>query len=196
MAHYEYFTFTVNDDPRVGTIENLGDKFEGYWRLNKGTPVADRYPPKLELTLSKNGGDLITDFVDNIHSVVIVSDKAKTILEQAGLKSENVEFLSFALKDKKRKKVPDPYYIANALECIDCFDWDRSVYKTYPNTKEVVFASLRKLHVLEDKIPAAATFFRLGELKPMILIRSDLLEKLKVAGCTGISVLPMGASIL
>jgi hypothetical protein len=192
MSRHEYFTFVVNDDPRVGTIKNLDDSFEDYWMLTEGTPLGSLYPPKLELTLSKDGGDLITDFIDNIHSVVIVSEKAKAILEQAGLGNDKVEFLPFTLKDRKRKKVPEPYFIANTVECIDCFDWERSVYKTYPTKKKVVYASLRKLHILDDKIPETAMFFRLGELKPKVLIRSDLVEKLKAGGCTGISVAAMG----
>jgi hypothetical protein len=195
MARHEYFTFVVNDDSRVGTIEKLDDGFDDYWMLSEGTPLGNLYPPKLELSLSKKGGDLITDFIDNIHKVVMVSEKARGIMEQAGLGPEQVEFLPFTLKDRKRKKVPEPYFIANALECVDCFDWDRSVYETYPNRKEVVYSSLRILHVLKDKVPERATFFRLGELKDKVLIRSDLLEKLKAAGCTGISVAAMGADL-
>lgn len=195
MARHEYFTFVINSDTRVGTVENLGDTFEDYWLLNEGAPVGSLYPPKVEVSLTKKAGDMITDFVDNIHSVVIVSEKARAILEQAGLGSDKVEFLPLTLKDRRRKKVPEPYFIANALECIDCFDWERSTYALYPNKRKVVRTSLEKLHVLEDRIPETATFFRLGELRHTLLIRSDLLEKLNAAGCTGISVAAMGTPL-
>ncbi|MFP2930242.1 imm11 family protein [Pyxidicoccus sp. 3LG] len=195
MALHEYFVFVINSDPRVGVIENLDNAFEDYWMLNEGMPLGASYPPKAELTLSKNGGDLVTDFIDNIHSVVLVSEKARGVLEQAGLGPEQVEFLPFTLKDRKRKKVPEPYFIANALQSFDCFDWDRSEYDLYPNKRKVVRTSLKKLHVLEDKIPENAMFFRTGELKHRILIRADLLEKLKAAGCTGINVTAMGAEL-
>ncbi|AKQ69079.1 hypothetical protein A176_005991 [Myxococcus hansupus] len=154
--------------------------------------LGDKYPPKISLSLSNKRGDMITDFVDNIHKAVLVSEKAKGIMEQAGLGPEQVEYLPFTLKDRKRKKVPEPYFIANALQSFDCFDWDRSEYGLYPNKRKVVSTSLSKLHVLEDKVPKDAMFFRLGELKNRILIRSDLLEKLRAADCTGISVAAMG----
>ncbi|MBJ6759924.1 hypothetical protein JGU66_04060 [Myxococcaceae bacterium JPH2] len=192
MARHEYFVFVINSDPRVGVIENLDDSFEDYWMLSEGMALEDKYPPKLDLTLSKKGGDMITDFIDNIHEVVLTSEKARTILAQAGIGARQVEFLPFTLKDRKRKKVPEPYFIANALQCFDCFDWDRSEYDLYPTKRKVVSTSLSKLHVQEDKVPEEAMFFRLGELKDRILIRSDLLEKLRAAGCTGISVAAMG----
>ncbi|MFL5356281.1 imm11 family protein [Archangium sp.] len=192
MPRHEYFIFVINSDPRVGTIKNLDDAFADYWMLNEGMALQGKYPPKLELALSNKSGDMVTDFIDNIHKVVLVSEKARAILEQAGLGPELVEFLPFTLKDRKRKKVAEPYFIANALQSFDCFDWDRSKYNLYPNKRKVVSTSLSKLYVLEDKVPKDALFFRLGELKNRILIRSDLLETLKAAGCTGISVAAMG----
>jgi hypothetical protein len=192
MARHEYFLFVINDDPRVGLIENLDDSFEDYWMLNEGMALGDKYPPKLDLTLSKKGGDMVTDFIDNIHKVVLISEKTRALLEQAGLGPEQVEFLPFTLKDRKRKKVAEPYFIANALQSFDCFDWERSKYDLYPTKRKVVSTSLSTLYVLEDKVPKDALFFRLGELKNRILIRSDLLDKLKAAGCTGISVAAMG----
>lgn len=195
MARHEYFSFIVSSDRRVGTIKNLDDAFEDYWMLSECMALGDAYPPKVSLTLSSKSGDMVTDFIDNIHKVVLVSEKAKGILEQAGLGAAQVEYLPFTLKDRKRKKVPEPYFIANALQSFDCFDWDRSEYSLYPDERKVVSTSLSKLHVLEDKVPKDATFFRLGELKNRILIRSDLLEKLKAADCTGISVAAMGAPL-
>ncbi|MCP3168176.1 imm11 family protein [Myxococcus qinghaiensis] len=192
MARHEYSIFVINNDARVGVIENLDDTFDDYWMLNEGVALGDKYPPKLDLTLSKKGGDMVTDFIDNIHKVVLISEKARGIMEQAGLGPEQVEFLPFTLKDRKRKKVPEPYFIANALQCFDCFDWDRSEYDLYPTKRKVVSTSLSKLYVLEDKVPKDALFFRLDELKNRILIRSDLLEKLRAAGCDGISVAAMG----
>ncbi|MFP2930243.1 imm11 family protein [Pyxidicoccus sp. 3LG] len=195
MARHEYFVFIVGGDRRAGTIENLDDTFDDYWMLTEGTPLGDKYPPSVQVALSKHGGDMLTDFIDNIHSVVIVSEKARALMEQAGLGPEQVEFLPLTLKDKKRKKVPEAYFIANALQSFDCFDWDRSEYNLYPTKRKVVATSLSKLHVLEDKIPKTATFFRLGEVKSELLIRADLLEKLKAAGCTGINVTAMGAEL-
>jgi hypothetical protein len=195
MPQNEYFVFTVGDDPKAGTIENLDSKVQKYWLLSKGVRMGELFPPSVELNLSRDGGTLLTDFLDNIHSVVIVSARARAILEQEGLDDQKVEYLPFVLRDKRRKKVPEQYFIANVLESVDCFDWERSVYKTFPDSNEISYPSLRKLHVREDQIPETARFFRLGALKKKILIRSDLLERLRAEGCTGINVLAMGATI-
>lgn len=193
MERFEYFVFGISDDPRVGVIENLDEKVEEYWLLCEGVRVTEeQFPAGVELDLAKDGGNLLTDFIENIHSVVIVSAKARAIMEAEGLGEELVQFLPITLRNKRGKKVPEPYFIANALLSPECFDWDRSEYKTFPGKRKISSTSLRRLHVLEEKLPDTAKFFRVGELKNRLLIRSDLLKRLKAEGCTGISVYAMG----
>lgn len=44
----------------------------------------------------------------------------------------------------------------------------------------------------EEVIPEDAKFFCLGEQADRLIIRSDLVERLKAEGCTGLSLLAMG----
>ncbi|XDD44677.1 DUF1629 domain-containing protein (plasmid) [Leptospira sp. WS60.C2] len=197
MEGYEYFVFSARTDPRFCSVENLDEKIEEYWLLSECVRMGNRFPKSVVLDLTKDAGDYITDFINNIHSVVIVSQQVKAVFEAEGIGDEKVEYLPIGLRDKKKKRLKEQYFIANALVKVDCFDWKNSTYATYPKKpNKIVFSSLRKLVLREDQIPNDAKFFRLGELTDKILIRSDLLNRLKAEELTGMSVTAMGARLL
>lgn len=192
MAH-DFCTFVVGDDRRAALIEELDSKVQKYWKLADGVAMGPLFPPTVEIRLAKAGGDLVGDFVDNIHTVVIVSEKARKVLEAEGVRGEAVvEYLPFVLRDKKRKKVPGQFAVVNALRLVPCLDREKSVFETFPGSDEIVSTSVKRILLHAGRIPADANLFRIAELPSQIAIRSDLVEKLKAAGCTGLSVLPCG----
>lgn len=44
---------------------------------------------------------------------------------------------------------------------------------------------ISRLHLNTNKIPLKETILRLGEQKNIVLIRNDLIEKIKSSNCTG-----------
>jgi hypothetical protein len=192
MTERDYLALYLQTDPRFCSVEELGD-LQNEGDLTKAIPMAERLPNGLQADLAQCGGDMITDFVDNIFRILIVSQKARSILEDEGTKGDQVEYLPIALRDKRQKPLKEPFFVVNLLRTIDCFDWKRSVYKTYKGCpREISSASLRVLHVLPEAIPEDAKLFRLGELRREIILRADLLERLKREGCDGLSVIEMG----
>jgi hypothetical protein len=193
---FAYSMFTVRSDPRAAVVETLDHEVDEYWLLSEGVSMAGRIPPSTAIPIAPDGGDLIADFVDNIHRVVIVSAKARAVLE-AELKPTDVEYLPFTLQDKKGRAVKEPYCLANTLRKVDCFDWKQSVYETYPNKPtKIALNTLRKLLLLGDRLPDDAKLFRVGELPKVVVMRSDLVDRLKAAGCSAPSLLAIGADIL
>jgi hypothetical protein len=198
MTRYTYFLFDVRKDPRFCEIDEMDEKVEASWMLDKGVRMGSLFPPSVALQLAPDGGDWVTDFINNIHDAVILSHKARMIFEAEGVDGEQVEYLPFVLKDKRGQVIDDEsFYVAHALVKVDCFDWQRSVYKTFSHApQKIIYASLWRLFLREEAIPQDAKFFRLGEQTDRIIIRSDLVERLTAEGCTGLSLRAMGEDLV
>lgn len=195
-SNYNYHLLIINSDERVSVIENLDAQVDEYYRLSKGERMGDKFPPTTVLNVYENSGEMLTDFIANIHGVVIISSKVRECFEAEGLGEQQVEYLPFILKDKRGRVIKTQYCVANPLMKVDCFDYERSIYKAYPGRpKEISYPSLRKMCVLEARIPDDAKFFRLGELPDFIIIRSDLLAILRDKQFTGTSVIAMGEEL-
>ncbi|NMO23559.1 hypothetical protein HPC49_53185 [Pyxidicoccus fallax] len=197
MDRLGYFLFSVRRDPRFCEIEEVDEKVEKGWKLANGERMGEFFPSTVELQLAMDGGDWVTDFINNINQVVILSRKARLIFEVEGVGEEQVEYLPFVLKDRRGHVIDDEqFYVANALVKVDCFDWQRSVYKTFSHApREIIYPSLRRMCLREEAIPEDAKFFRLGEQTDRYIIRSDLVERLKAEGCTGLSLRAMGEDL-
>lgn len=190
---YEYFTLGLSKDPRVAVI----DQFRGVsspWELNEGVRMGDKFPPDVEATLDPERGSLLTDFLHNTDKVVPISEKARALFEAEGLGEELVEYLLFVLKNQKGRVVRKPQYcLANPLLKIDCLDRERSEFGTLKDGVRVT--TIDYLYLLKDKIPEDAKFFRLGEQPNYIIYRSDLVERIREQGLSGLNLTAMGEEI-
>ncbi len=210
MGKYKYYKFDHTDDPKSGIIKKLRGVDKTY-KLKEGIFVQEFFPENCELSLHESGGDLVTDIIDNIYRIVIISSAAKAIFEEFGLTEDTVEYLPFALLNKKGKTASEsPFYIANTLYKIDCLDFDRikeaaeeecdeddpecafydGIY--YNNSSKETVSDLAYLYLKEDELPEDAIFFRVGECPEYIIIRSDLVEALENGGMTGLCLKDMG----
>ncbi len=189
MSDFKYYIHGLNIDEKLGTIEFLPG-VENDYKLTEGTRMEGDFPPSVELSIAPDSGNIISDFVDNIDSLIIPSEEAKALLVKEGLTEEYVEYLPFTLKNKNGRVVDSTnYYIANLLRAVDCLDREKSDYAS-TNSGEIVV--VRTLYLDETKIPDDANLFRLGECPEIIIIRSDLMKSIEAAGFTGISVLEQG----
>lgn len=197
MSRFSYFLFSVRRDPRFCQIEEVDEKVEKGWKLARAERMGDLFPPTIELQLALDGGDWVTDFINNVNQVVILSDKARRVFEAEGVTEAQVEYLPFVLKDRRGHVVDDEqFYVANALLKVDCFDWQRSIYETFSHApRKIIYPSLRRMYVREEAIPEEAKFFRLGEQTDRYIIRADLVDRLKAEGCTGLSLRAMGEDL-
>lgn len=194
MKNYDYYCIRTLSDPKLGRIENIDKRVKKSYNLRKGIPMGNLFPPetKLDIADTPGSGDMLADFLRNIHRSIIISSKVKDILMEEGVDETQVEYLPFILRDKKRRVIKDVrYYVANSLVKVDCMDKENSIYKPDFDDPEKA-RRISALHVNHDAIPEDAKFFRLGELSRLTLIRSDLLERLKAEGVTGINAFAMG----
>ncbi len=187
MKSYDYFHFVVKLDPVGASIVNISERVDNHHKLREGLRMGESFPADTVLDIFENTGDMLFDFIGNISRVAIISSRVKGLFEAEGLDDASVEYLPFILKDKKGRVVEKQYFVANALVKIDCLDHERSWYKTDSDEATVV-EDVSRLHLLKEEIPEEAKLFRLGEFPQLIIIRSDLLARLRKEGITGVSV--------
>ena len=164
--------------------------------LNEGERlgIGNEYPEDAEFQVHEDSGDMVTDFVNNLDSCVLINGKVKDLFVEEGLGDEIIEYLPFKLLNKKGNPVSDElFYIANVLPKIMCLDMDKSKYKTHPRKGTVWRIS--EIVIDPEKADPDLKIFRLGEDTKHIIFRSDLVDKIKAEGFTGLSLCAMGEEL-
>ena len=139
-----------------------------------GTPLAEPLPQGTITTLSPG---TLPDRLESAWSSVMVSARLKAVVERHC--PEIIQYIPITLAAHPQT----PYWIANLLYEITCFDWERSVFKTYDEPPR----ALRKVSKMRLKpLPAdAPALFRLEEITEVLLVRDDLREALETLGVSG-----------
>ncbi len=212
--NYSYYTFDLSDDPKNGIvkdIDNVENNDVSSYMLKEGVSLNGTFPNNCTLQFDSDGGELVTDFIENIDELVLLASSAQKIFQKHIESEDKIEYLPFNLLNKKGKPVADtPFYIANSIYTIsDSIDFDAikekaveygitdngksrfgGIYYTSPDQDEI--DDFTVICLKEDKLPEDAQFFRIGELPNYIVIRSDLVEALREAHMTNLNLIPCG----
>lgn len=185
--------FFRREDARAAYIEDIAANFNASAELKEGVPLQGTLTEAHHFSLSPKGGDLLGDFVPNISRTLIVSSKARAVLEAEGITGPGIEYLPFTLLDKRGRRVKQSYFVANLLLKVPCMDRDQSDFDEDESDGEVL--TLSSLRILVERIPAEAKLFRLGEFPSTVVIRSDLVQRLRDEGLTGFVARAQGEDI-
>jgi len=187
--NYTYFSVAMSTDPKVAFIERLSGIGKDYL-LDEGIRLAESTSTDLIFDIAEDSGVMLTDFINNITSNLLVSADIKGYFEQQGLNDDQVEYLPFKIRNQRgRVEHNKPYYIANILSVVDCLDLDRADYKIHPI--EGTPWRIKRIEIDENKTHDKK-LFRLGEEPRRIIIRSDLAEGIERMGFTGLRLWPVG----
>ncbi|HYO53975.1 imm11 family protein [Archangium sp.] len=190
MAH-GYLSVYRNADPRNSIIEDIGERVAKSWELTEGTRLKESIPESTTFTLAPDSGDILCDFIPNISSVLVISSRAKEMLEAEGLR-EGMEYLPVTVLDKRGRPTKSRYYLANVLRKVPCMDRGNSEF--VPGSDDEILI-VERLKLQEERIPREARLFRLGECPEVIIIRSDLLQRIQDEKLTGLVVREQGEDI-
>ncbi|CAM3234417.1 hypothetical protein G4177_21685 [Corallococcus sp. ZKHCc1 1396] len=158
------------------------------YELHKGITVQHWYPVNVTFPLAEDRGLELTDSIPNTLGLIIVSERLKRFLEaNAGA---HMEFLPARLLDQKDRLVPEPYFILNLLEVVECVDLEKSQYERSAIIPSFI-AWFSLLVVDPARIPPEAKLFRLKEKPNLILIREDLAQVLVNEDYTGMMFLDL-----
>ncbi|OUS25277.1 hypothetical protein A9Q99_22050 [Gammaproteobacteria bacterium 45_16_T64] len=190
---HSFLSLELNPDERFSTIKKVPGVPYSYM-LREGNVLAEHdFPEGLEFPIAEESGNLTGDSVDNIFSCFLVSEPLKAFLSDIPELDGVIQYLPFGIVNKKGKRIPGDYYVANVTVSIDCFDTQNADYKPHPKTGKVW--RIKTIEVEHDKIPENVKIFRLGEDKARILLRSDLVDAINSQGFTGLSVFATGATL-
>jgi hypothetical protein len=162
-------TFAMISESLPRELEELSGSFNGNDESLEG-----RFPTGLVLDLSKAGGKKLGDFVRNTDNMLIVSEKLKGILER---NSTDFEFYAVSIRNHKKRVEPARYFLAHLRCSVPCLNVDASEVRW----SALVPGQARRIARLvldESKIPADKKIFRLGEMKSVVLVRTDLAREI------------------
>jgi len=156
------------------------------WKLATGYPSASWVPASVVIDLAKDKGEKLADAVPTAVYLLVLSEKLCTLLtRESGARWE-----TFAVKLRRDRKVLDTSYVlANLLDVAPCVDLGKSDYE--PNAVipgEVEF--FRRLVLDPGRLPRDRKIFRMKEQPRIILVRDDLVQAIRDAGCTGMTFVP------
>lgn len=121
---------------------------------------------------------------DNVYSMIhhVVSERLRKVLEPA-LGASRVELLPVKIKNHKGRFAPGSFFVMNPLDVIDCIDVAASggVHNDLDPTQLV---SVQQL-VLKE-LPGEPAMFRPVGWTRLILVRSDVVDRLQEADLEGL----------
>lgn len=123
------------------------------------------------------------DFIANLTTVLVVSERTLQTLDAAGLK--NNEFLPVRVINHKGRKEKGPFYILHQVELQDCIDFEKTVCTRNAIDPELL-STISQLVLDERRIDPAVSLFRLRYFPYAPMFREDLVEKIRSTGLTGI----------
>jgi len=171
------------DDDSLAQVRRDSDDLEGKnYLLTAGVPLASLFSSTVTYQLSDEHGIKLADSIPNLLGVCFVSETLKTVLARET--GNAIEYLPVQLRDPKGRTVSSRYYIANVLGTVDCLDLGQSQVKM-SNIIKTSILKFDKLVLDESKIPPEQKIFRLGGKTDFLIVREDLVQALREAGCTG-----------
>jgi hypothetical protein len=192
MAGFTYYILTVPRRPEYGLIRDDPKGATKTYLVDQGKSFAGHLPKDAKVRLDKrHKGTKLCDFISNVASWLIVSEKVRAILAAEPNPSE---VYPLKVLDLKGRPIKAPYFFVHPIGTVDCVDLRRSEYNRSSMEPDMIM-SFQRLLLHQKKIPSDRTLFRLKEFPVTTIIRSDLLDKLKVAGVKGIQLLGLDTPV-
>ena len=137
-----------------------------------------------ELSVRIEADIFVGDYFE-ANSIPAVSERVKNVL--LAEVPEYVEFFPIQAFHHGKKITKDSFFIMYIKEKTDCFDWEKSVYRTsILNNGKKSIISIQKLVLLEDRIKDKKVV-RVAEVNyNIIAIREDLCQIILNSGAKGI----------
>ncbi len=186
-----FFILTGDYDQKYCVLGEVPDSLRPKkWRISKGLPMEDRFPPGVVLGMDDGyKGLLVPDLVSNPLRMLVVSSRLKALLAQHS--GARIEFLPVSISNHKGRVAAKDYFIANVLDHQDCIDKEHSEVEEL-NPDPTMLSGLFRLQIIAGRIPAEAKLFRLKTMPPAILLRDDLRAVFEAEGISGARYIAMG----
>ena len=192
MIYSYHFIKSFLSDRRFAWLRKQPSSIKKPWKLTKGVPMGENFPPDIEFPIDPNSGDMLADIVPNVINVLIVSKRLRDILQSEDV--GDIEYLLFVILDKKGRIKSEDYCVANLIGSVDCLDAANSVFKEDPLEKGQII-DIECLNIIKEKVPEDKKLFRLRQRRDLFIIRNDLLQRLQGEEITGLETYEMGTRV-
>ena len=158
------------------------------YHFSEGIPLLQRLTDANELPLTLDYSPLfddrnvLYDFVDNSGRLIILSPKARAVLETVGI--TNIEYLPAKIFDQNGREVTDTYFVANVLGTEPFIDVEKSDLVSSAIIKHE-FSDVDNLVVDYDRINPDARLFRIHRMPTKYVVDQVVVDAFKAAGLIG-----------
>ncbi len=182
MSAMTHHIFRVPLRQQFAKIEQEPPELEKPWLLTDGQPYGAIFTGTATAKCARSHkGTKLADFLYNPFRWLYASEKARDLLAAEPV---TFEFYPLTVVDQKDKPVPQPYFLAHLLGTADCVDLERSQYVRSSFRPDLI-QIMKRLVLDPARIPQEATIFRIKEQPETMIVRSDLVERLREAGVGG-----------
>jgi hypothetical protein len=192
MGSLKHHVLKISRRPQYASIDEIPTKLDEPWLLSEGVKVGKKFPARTVFSFAKSHkGMKVDDFIFNLMGWLITSEKAWEVLSK-----EPVSFERFPVivHDHKKRPLKASYCLAHLLGTVDCVDLKKSDYERSAMDPESILA-FRRLVLDKKRIPKEPTLFRIKEYPRIMIIRSDLVERLEDAGVTGFELVELDTPV-
>jgi hypothetical protein len=192
MAGFTYYILTIPRLQEYGLIRDDPKGATKTYLVDQGKSFAGHMPKDAKVRLDKrHKGTKLCDFISNVASWLIVSERVRAILAAEPNPSE---VYPLKVLDLKGRPIKEPYFFVHPVGAVDCVDLAKSEYDRSSMEPDMILG-FQRVVLHKRKIPPDRTLFRLKENPCTYIVRSDLIDKLKVAGVKGIQLLGLDTPV-
>ncbi|MGL5255860.1 MAG: imm11 family protein [Proteocatella sp.] len=146
----------------------------------------ESWPNNIELYYEK--GEVLLDFIPNVLSWLIFTDKVVDIIKN--LNGNKIQVYPVQISKKGDKVKCYCVNVVNVIESVAAFDWDKSEYISWEDDPEYI-KYIRKIVLKGDKIYRNLDIFRLDESKNYIIVSERIKEEFEKEKIVGFRYTPL-----
>jgi hypothetical protein len=174
---------------RSGYVEGkcvltAAQQIEKGFQLQRGISRAENWPVDVTCEMSQEFPKDI-ELSDNVHGsgFFVVSKRLRDFMTEYGV--ANVEYLPMQILNHKKKLASKDYFILNPLSVVNCIDIEASEVE-WSVIRTDFIEECASLVVQDSLVPPDVHVFRAKHLEADVLVRSELVDALKIAGFEGL----------
>jgi hypothetical protein len=155
-----------------------------------GRPLQGTFPDNVQFQMDPDAprDTVLTDFLVNINSLLVVSRRLKEFLAARAIKS--VEYLPVTILNHKGKVASPDYFIVHTIDDIDCLDLAKSVPR-YSQIRKEAINRVQKMVLDPALVDPARELFQVKNLDGFTFATRSLAEAMTKEKFTSIEWLPI-----
>jgi hypothetical protein len=166
---------------RLGEMRNLQE----VGNITLGRAFGSSFPPNVEFLMNPETPreNLLTDNLKNSHSVLVLSERLKDLLEARQLKA--VEYHGVTILDHKGKAVAPKYFMVHPYDDVDCLNTAAS-QPTYGTIRKETIYRLKRVVLDPARVDRERELFKIRDFADLVFVSRELAKAITDAKFTSV----------